>query len=248
MAHKISKKVIACILVLAFMLQSIPVLMFMAFGEFAAENLFQTHLDKAASFGVSMIIDSGRVEKNGRFSADVIGASVDGDKDASTFVGGMNADTPARYMGAVYVLEDVYYLDKLTFFSGDKGYPDSYRVYVSETLADTEKFADLFSEGNRINSKDVACEVDQQELPIGRRAKYVAVIHTGTEGARVREFELWSPPRALSWTHTAPRPPKAPHFPRTIWLRRWTAYGVSFTRVATRVCCTRSTTYIMRIR
>ncbi len=192
MAHKISKKVIACILVLAFMLQSIPVLMFMAFGEFAAENLFQTHLDKAASFGVSMIIDSGRVEKNGRFSADVIGASVDGDKDASTFVGGMNADTPARYMGAVYVLEDVYYLDKLTFFSGDKGYPDSYRVYVSETLADTEKFADLFSEGNRINSKDVACEVDQQELPIGRRAKYVAVIHTGTEGARVREFELWS--------------------------------------------------------
>lgn len=45
MAHKISKKVIACILVLAFMLQSIPVLMFMASGEFAAENLFQTHLE-----------------------------------------------------------------------------------------------------------------------------------------------------------------------------------------------------------
>ena len=47
MAHKISKKVIACILVLAFVLQSIPLVMFMVSGAGEQVNLLQDHLDSS---------------------------------------------------------------------------------------------------------------------------------------------------------------------------------------------------------
>ena len=60
MAQKISKKVIACILVLAFVLQSIPLMLFMVSGAGGQVDLLQTHL--ASSRGVRYFPGNGTVD------------------------------------------------------------------------------------------------------------------------------------------------------------------------------------------
>ena len=155
--------------------------------EFVSENLFRTHLDIEKTHGVNMFVSSGATEDGSQFSAERIAQLVDGDLTGQVFIGGALGWDPPRYLGAVFALDDVYFADKLTLYSGDSGYADHYRVYASD------KLDGLYNAENLITAEDAVCEdkgtaVDVQ---IGKQVKYIAIFNTSGD-TRAYEFQLWS--------------------------------------------------------
>ena len=203
MAHKISKKVIACILVLAFVLQSIPMLMFMVSGEFQSENLFQTHLESKheavyQGWMKSEVWDeeSGTYPDVARFnSRGALDGSVDGNLDTSYDVYSYS-DTSTNLIGARYHLDDVYYCGELKLYSGLSDRKDIYKVYASDSL-------DTLYNAESLVTERAVCDGTVTTVEINREVKYIAIFldnvamvaentETKNKDGRVKEFQLWS--------------------------------------------------------
>ena len=155
--------------------------------EFVSENLFETHLDTAATHGVNMFISNGAVEDSTRFSAEKIAQSVDGDLETQFDVYGATTWEQPRYVGALYVLDDVYYVDRMSLYAGIADIADDYRIYASDSMDD------LYTNASLVTAEDVHCTGTLQEVSIGKNVQYVAIFHTTMNSdARIREFQLWS--------------------------------------------------------
>lgn len=157
-------------------------------GVFVSENLLQTAL--ADSKGVDMFKSNGNVVDSTHFSADSIIKVTDGDTSAHCDLGGGGAPTWGdlpRYVGALFTLNDVYYVESLSVFAGLGGdYPESWRAYASDSLAT------LYTEANMV-LKDTVCMGTEQSVKINKNIKYVAFFCTADTGnARPKEFQVWS--------------------------------------------------------
>ncbi len=182
--RKISKRAIAYILAVVFVLQSIPLMAFFALGASESVNLFETALE--SSRGVSMSVETGNVQESQYFSA-ALPLVVDGDLNKDQPVQDGTGWSPAWYIGAEFTLDGLYEADKLTLYSGYEALPDEYLVYASDSL-DT-----LYEEENRI-SDGTACNGEAADVTVGKTIRYIAVLIGGsTDGtSRPKEFQLWS--------------------------------------------------------
>lgn len=154
---------------------------------FFTENLFRTQL--AGVEGVNMYIESGNTEPSDRFNSHgAFEKSVDGDKvtAADVYLGLDWADGP-RYVGAVYSLNDIYYVSHMSVYAGFSDNWDEYRIYAS----DTEE--DLYNEENMI-ANELRCYGEQIDIEINDNVKYVAIFGTNFNlyCCRIKELELWS--------------------------------------------------------
>ena len=184
MAHKISKKVIACILVLAFVLQSIPLVMFMVSGAGEQVNLFRSGA-LVNKYGILMDVASGDVTANDRFSAAAVAATVDGNTQAEAQVHGALDWEQPKYVGAVYELDKAYDAERFVIYSGYDNLKDTIRVYASDSM-DT-----LYDEAS-IVVDDAECGSSAYTASIGKKVQYVAVVIINYKGnPRPKEFELW---------------------------------------------------------
>ena len=185
MAHKISKKVIACILVLAFVLQSIPLVMFMVSGAGEQVNLLQDHLD--SSRGVKYLPNSRTVDySTGSVTKNMISSWLDGDTVNGEDINSGPTWDPPQWYGVEFTLDDVYETDVLTIYAGLPALPDTYCVYASDSL-DT-----LYTDKSLVDGNVSGCTGEAREVEIGRPVKYVAVLFNGeTDYHRPKEFELW---------------------------------------------------------
>ena len=184
MAHKISKKVIACILVLAFVLQSIPLVMFMVSGAGEQVNLFRSGA-LVNKYGILMDVASGDVTANDRFSAAAVAATVDGNTQAEAQVHGALDWEQPKYVGAVYELDKAYDAERFVIYSGYDNLKDTIRVYASDSM-DT-----LYDEAS-IVVDDAECGSSAYTASIGKKVQYVAVVIINYDGnPRPKEFELW---------------------------------------------------------
>ena len=185
MAHKISKKVIACILVLAFVLQSIPLVMFMVSGAGEQVNLLQDHLD--SSRGVKYLPNSRTVDySTGSVTKNMISSWLDGNTVNGEDINSGPTWDPPQWYGVEFTLDDVYETDVLTIYAGLPALPDTYCVYASDSL-DT-----LYTDKSLVDGNVSGCTGEAREVEIGRQVKYVAVLFNGeTDYHRPKEFELW---------------------------------------------------------
>ena len=154
---------------------------------FVTENLFRTQL--AGVEGVNMYIESGNTEPSDRFNSNgAFEKSVDGDKvtAADVYLGLDWADGP-RYVGAVYSLNDIYYVSHMSVYAGFPDNWDEYRIYAS----DTEE--DLYNKENMI-ANELRCYGEQIDIEINDNVKYVAIFGTNFNlyCCRIKELELWS--------------------------------------------------------
>ena len=185
MAHKISKKVIACILVLAFVLQSIPLVMFMVSGAGEQVNLLQDHLD--SSRGVKYLPNSRTVDySTGSVTKNMISSWLDGNTVNGEDINSGPTWDPPQWYGVEFTLDDVYETDVLTIYAGLPALPDTYCVYASDS-PDT-----LYTDKSLVDGNVSGCTGEAREVEIGRQVKYVAVLFNGeTDYHRPKEFELW---------------------------------------------------------
>ena len=185
MAQKISKKVIACILVLAFVLQSIPLMLFMVSGAGGQVDLLQTHL--ASSRGVRYFPGNGTVDySSSQVTAAKISSWLDGNTVNGEDVNSGPTWNPPQWHGVEFTLDSVLQADRLTIYAGLAAYPDTYCVYASDS-PDT-----LYSPDSLVDDNVSSCTGEARDVEIGRPVKYVAVLFNGeVDYHRPKEFQLW---------------------------------------------------------
>ena len=185
MAQKISKKVIACILVLAFVLQSIPLMLFMVSGAGGQVDLLQTHL--ASSRGVRYFPGNGTVDySSSQVTAAKISSWLDGNTVNGEDVNSGPTWNPPQWHGVEFTLDSVLQADRLTIYAGLAAYPDTYCVYASDS-PDT-----LYSPDSLVDDNVSSCTGEARDVEIGRPVKYVAVLFNGKDDYhRPKEFQLW---------------------------------------------------------
>lgn len=154
-------------------------------GALADSNLLQTNL--SSSQGLLMDIESGYVSYSDRFNGNgALSAIADGDKDKHVDVyGAMDSSwqNPA-YVGVLLTLDGIFNIGSIAITSGLANYPDTYRVYISNTLEE------LYTEEN-IAIDGMVCENNTQTASIGKSAKYIAVFCTEYVGnQRIKEIEI----------------------------------------------------------
>ena len=113
-------------------------------------------------------------------SATVLGDIIDGDTDTHTDIYLWDG----VYLGALFALDGVYACQELRISSGLKGYPDQYRVYVSDTLEDLYAPENMVENFETEYAGTVAC-------PMDRLVRYVAFLGKNQgDNLRIKEISL----------------------------------------------------------
>ena len=149
----------------------------------APKNLLKKSL--SSSKGV-FLNENGTVEDTSRITETAIAALTDGVTSSWTDLPSSIDWSPAKYPGVQYNLDGSYYIEKVSLYAGiNQSYPESWRVYVSDS-ADS-----LYNTSSLVGT--VNCAGDEQTLDIGKTAGFVAFVCVAQTGnPRPREFEVWS--------------------------------------------------------
>lgn len=147
-------------------------------------NIFPTHIYSAQ--GIVMTVSTGYVQLSDRFNTEgALAKATDGDTVNHGDVHGALDWNPPKYVGVLFTLDDDYYCEKTTIYSGYDNYRDTYKIYAGADIGD------LYDAENII-AENVVCGNAAVDVRIGKNIRYIAYICTAYNGnQRVKEFELY---------------------------------------------------------
>ncbi len=154
------------------------------FADESIPNIFPEHISSAQ--GITMTVSTGYVKLNGRFDGNgALSKIADGDRVNHCDVYGALDWSEPSYVGVVFTLDNDYYCEKTTIYSGYDNYRDTYKIYASANIGD------LYDTEN-IVAENVVCGNAAVDVAIGKNIRYIAYICTAYSGnQRVKEFELY---------------------------------------------------------
>lgn len=154
------------------------------FADESIPNIFPEHISSAQ--GITMTVSTGYVKLNGRFDGNgALSKIADGDRVKHCDVYGALDWSEPSYVGVVFTLDNDYYCEKTTIYSGYDNYRDTYKIYASSNIGD------LYDTEN-IVAENVVCGNAAVDVAIGKNIRYIAYICTAYNGnQRVKEFELY---------------------------------------------------------
>lgn len=184
MFRKLSIRVISITVACLTLACSLPLALIISAQDDTPVNVFLNNVDSVK--GVVMNTLTGEVFDHNQFngSGQVFGSMFDGNTNDRKDVYGAN-DWGNRNSGAFITLDDTYYCGDLKIFSGYTEYPDTYKVYASDTTDD------LYSSDNSI--ENIVCTGSEKSVHLNRDVKYIAVFLTDYVGnGRLAEIQLWT--------------------------------------------------------
>lgn len=183
MIKKFSQRFLAILTVICIAFMSAPLMMTAFANDFVPQNLLQTDLSSVKTV-VKNISDGNVFEHNQFNGAGALAVLTDG--DTVTTADAYGANDWGHNSGVVFELGNEAFCGSLSVFSGYAAYPDTYDVYVSDSI-------DTLYGNSSLVADNIVCTGTEQSITINKSIKYVALFLVDyTYNGRIAEVELWS--------------------------------------------------------
>ena len=154
-------------------------------APFVTENALSTKLDSAAA--MVQFTSSGNTQESTLINATNLAAFTDGNTTVHIDLSGTLDWDPARRLGAQFTLTEATYIGTIKLYASiGSSYPESYRIYASNSSDD------LYTAGKLLVS-DAGTTGDAIEVTVNSSVKYIAFFcDSYTGNPRFKEIEAWT--------------------------------------------------------